>query len=181
MKKALISMLGLLVVSTLSSQNCFAQDYTRWGLPQGAVARLGKGEINEISYSPDGTQFALASDVGIWLLNAHTGTEIALLTGHSDTVSSVAYSPDGTTLASGSYDGTIRLWDTGTGWYTGTIKGHTDGVNSVVYSPDGKTLASGSSDATIRLWDAVTGNKNWLLKDICTSLVPWSIHRMEAP
>lgn len=45
----------LLILLTLFPLNTFAQDYTRWGLPDGAKARLGKGWINEIQYSPDGT------------------------------------------------------------------------------------------------------------------------------
>ena len=65
----------------------------------------------------------------------------------------MAYSPDGKTLASGSDDATIRLWDVETGEEKSTLTGHTDWVRSVAYSPDGKTLASGSGDGTVLLWD----------------------------
>ena len=76
---------------------------------------------------------------------------------HTDAVTSVAFSPDGQTLASGSLDNTIRLWDAATGGHKATLTGHTDAVTSVSFSPDGQTLASGSLDNTIRLWDAATG------------------------
>ena len=76
------------------------------------------------------------------------------LTGHTGNVWSVAFSPDGKTLASGSADGTVRLWDVATHRQIGApLTGHTDNVWSVAFSPDGKTLATGSPDHTVRLWD----------------------------
>src|SRR5436189_263290 len=68
------------------------------------------------------------------------------LRGHAGLVVSVSFSPDGRTLASGSHDKTIRLWDVQTGKGHAPLRGHTAPVLSVAYSPDGKTLASGSSD-----------------------------------
>ena len=87
------------------------EPYTQWGLPEGAKARLGKGSISEITYAPDGTRLAVASSIGIWIYDAQTGEELSLITGHTDRVGSVSFSPDGETLASGSFDSTVRLWD----------------------------------------------------------------------
>ena len=72
-------------------------------------------------------------------------------------VFSITYSPDGRTLASGSMDGKVRIWDTESGKYLATLQGHTHEVQSVVYSPDGKTLASGGNDGTVRIWDIESG------------------------
>ena len=141
-------------------------NYTQLGLPKEARARFGKGAATEIQYSPDGTRFAVASTIGIWLYDADTGQEIDLLTGHTEHVLCIAFSPDGKTLASGSQDNTIRLWDANTGQQKKTLAGHTSGVYSVSFSPDGKTLASGGSvlDATIRLWDTATGTHKQTFK-----------------
>ena len=87
----------------------------------------------------------------------------ATLEGHTDNVWSVAFSPNGQTLASGSYDQTIRLWNVNTGHLLHTLTGHTNEVMSVAFSPDGQTLASASWDATIRLWNPHNGRLKRIL------------------
>lgn len=76
-----------------------------------------------------------------------------ILEGHTDSVYSIRYSPDGKTLASGSLDKTVRIWDIKSGECLHVLKGHSDAVHYVCYSPDGKTLSSSSADKTVILWD----------------------------
>ena len=154
----------LLILLVLFSPNIFSQDYIHWKLPEGATARLGKGRITgNIAYLPDGTRLAVASSIGIWMYDTQTYQEVALLTGHTSRVESIAFSPDGRTLASGSFDETISLWNAITGAHKVTLTGHTGGVNSVAFSPDARTLASGSRDQTVRLWNAITSEQKQTL------------------
>ena len=86
-------------------------------------------------------------------------------------VSSVAFAPDGKTLATGSWDRTVKLWDVTTGKELATLKGHTDAVSSVAFAPDGKTLATGSVDQTVKLWDVTTGKELATLKGHTACLI----------
>ena len=72
---------------------------------------------------------------------------------HSKSVTSLAWSPDGQTLASGSGDNSIKLWDVASGNEKATLAGHSWPVLSVSWSSDGETLASGSMDNSIKLWE----------------------------
>ena len=147
-----------IVAITFDPANIVAQDPTpTWNLPEGAKARLGKGWIGDIAYSPDGRHLAVASSIDICVYDAETGEVLDLLTGHTRPVLSVSFSPDGRSLASGSLDGTVHLWDVATGVHLRTLEGHTDWVLSVSFSPDGETLASGSADDRVHLWDVATG------------------------
>ena len=99
-----------------------------------------------------------------------TGPLKAIFGRHTDDVPSITFSPDGDTLASGSWDETIRLWDPHRGQLKATLIGHTSNIHSVAFSPDGQTLVSAGRDTTLRLWDPRTGelkttpteNKDWI-------------------
>ena len=160
MKTVLIIVICLMIASAAAPSTGFAQEdieNPQWNLPESAIARLGKGTVNGLAYSPDGTRLVVAGSIGMWVYDAQTRDAVALFTGHTDIVSSATYAPDGGMLASGSWDNTVRLWDAQTGRLKKTLLGHSDRVVSVAYSPDGGTLASGGWDNTVRLWDARTG------------------------
>jgi WD40 repeat protein len=82
------------------------------------------------------------------------------LKGHTEWIHSIAFSPDGKTLASGSQDRTIILWDVATGKATSTWTAPRP-VESVAFSPDGKTLAA-AAQTEVELWDVNTGTKTVL-------------------
>jgi truncated hemoglobin YjbI len=86
-------------------------------------------------------------------------------------VNNVAFSPDGHTLASGSDDATVRLWNLTDPAHptplAQPLRGHTNSVFSVAFSPDGHTLASASADDTVRLWPAPL---DATVKTLCSKL-----------
>ncbi len=85
-------------------------------------------------------------------------TVAAIIDCHDGLITSLAFFPDGKKLASGSFDKTVRIWDSKTGKAIfAPLTGDTTGVMSVAVSPDGKLIASGSWDGTLRIWDSNTG------------------------
>lgn len=136
--------------------NAFTQeDYTTWGLPEGALHRIGKGNINRLQFSPDGNRIAVSTTIGVWLYDAHTGNEIRLFTGHTEDVHLLAFSQDGRMLASIGNDRTIRIWDTERGQQLALvliedIHGH---FWSIAFSPNGTKLAAGDHYGAVHVWE----------------------------
>ena len=86
------------------------------------------------------------------------------LSGNVEEVYAVVVAPDGSWLASGSDDGTVRIWDVATGQEGAVLEGHTDMVRALAVAPDASWLASGSDDGTVRIWDVATGQERAVLE-----------------
>ncbi len=113
--------------------------------------------IRAVAISRSGQYWAAASQRGEVRVWREAGQTLHLVwQAHTDIVWSLAFSPDERTLASGSWDRALKLWDVEsrallwTGWQT-------KGPICLAFSPDGSLLASGGSEATVRLWDAKLG------------------------
>ena len=132
-----------------------AQDFDKQPLPDGVRHRLGKGWVNDIEYSPDGEQFAVATTIGIWIYDADTGKIEKQFEGNMGGANAVSYSPDGRYLAASHKDFSIRIWGLNKENQDEpfiSLMEHTSEILDVIFSPDGQKLASASADKSIRLW-----------------------------
>lgn len=155
----------------------------------GKIIRTFSGHtdgIKSMAISPSGQTLISASwdnTIKVWnLQNAGNYGGIVLpkktldngllytLNPHSETVNCVVISPNGQTLATGSDDFTIELWDLNTQKLISTFTGHQNAVKSMAISPDGNLLASASADSTIKIWHLetaellhnLTGHSDWV-------------------
>ena len=152
-------------IQEIVENNTPVKDYTEWELPKKAKARLGKGGIHTLQFSPDGTRLAVGSDIGVWLYDAKTGKEITMFPGMCE---SLSFSPDGRYLASGGGrfgSGSkfrrkeLQVWDTATGNKIPLTENFPSSISR--FSEDSKTLVSlGTWADTIGILNVETGEIN---------------------
>jgi WD40 repeat protein len=93
------------------------------------------------------------NDGVVELRNADTGALLRELSGHLAGVDSMDFSADGTRLATGSFDGDVRIWDMATGETQAILSGAGDTVRGVAWSPDASLIVAGSADGYLRLYN----------------------------
>ncbi|KAI8922298.1 WD40-repeat-containing domain protein [Powellomyces hirtus] len=95
-----------------------------------------------------------SDDFTIFLWEPSTGKKsLTRMTGHQQPVTHLSFSPDGATLASASFDKSVKLWDGLTGTFLTTLRGHVGAVFQVCWSSDSRQVLSGSRDSTLKTWD----------------------------
>lgn len=129
------------------------------------LAVLGQNATQLAKWSPSSDLIATRpTSPQIHVIDAETGKILRELLGHDRDSISLAWSPDGARLASGSYDGTVIIWNPRTGDQLNRFKGHIvdpadryiNQVAAVAWSPDGRQVASGGSGKTVFVWDSST-------------------------
>ena len=155
----------IILLIFISNTYITAQDNTQVGLPEGAIARLGKGGINIMRFSPDGSYLAVGTDVGVWLYDLPDGNETALFTERTGQINALAFSHDRKILACGGFNNSvIQLWDVGTlsKLTTFELNDSTDAISALAFSDDNRTLVSLVMFGQIILWDVKSGSKTLL-------------------
>jgi WD40 repeat protein/tRNA A-37 threonylcarbamoyl transferase component Bud32 len=91
------------------------------------------------------------------------GSQVTL-SGHAEAVTVLAFSPDRRFLASGSQDGTAKVWELATRLELASFSGHEKGVYGVALSPGARRLAAVGNDGIVRVWESATGKPLFTLE-----------------
>ncbi|RKU09975.1 hypothetical protein C6501_14275 [Candidatus Poribacteria bacterium] len=172
---------SILVLSLFPISASFAQDNTQVGLPDGAIARLGKGRVTVMQFSSDGAHLAVGTTVSVWLYDVNTRNAKALFPSQSRSVDNkvfkpsepeewqpdavayvnhLAFSPDNRILATGeSKNGVVQLWDVASGkeLLTLPLTNESDSVSAIAFSANGRTLITPNNSGEIIHWDVPSG------------------------
>src|SRR5215813_9088809 len=155
--------------------NILAIGTTLWDVATGTKLRTITDRVQAGVFSPDWK--ILANTTTLWDIT--TGAELRTFNDRSH-IESISFSPDGKVLASGSWEGALKLWDVSTGRELSTIETADAHVHSVTFNPDGKTFASVTSGGPtletgyslhfVKIWDVASGK---LLRTV--EAVPWLV------
>ncbi len=124
-----------------------------------ATLRGHQGTVWSAAFHPDAGLLISAGSDEIVLWDLGQLRELQRLRAHQAAVMTMAISPDGRTMASGSYDGLIKLWSLPDAVCYATLENHRNAIRALAFSPDGSLLASGSEDQSIRFWNPHNGQQ----------------------
>jgi len=126
----------------------------RWSLARNAaeqVLRFHADAVNAVALLGEGRAATAGADGRIAIWSPGKTEPDTLFEGHSAPIVALAASPDGATLASASWDHTVRLWPL-RGGAPLVLDGHSQNVNGVAFTADGHALVSVSYDLSVRIW-----------------------------
>ena len=130
---------------------------TTWALPEGAIARFGKGKVDHgnVKVSPDGTYFAVGTGMGLWWYDVPSMSPISLWEAKRGMVNSIDFSHDGKWIIITS-DGIIKMLDVQSGECVTQIEGH-DASAGLACSSNGRWIAIAASNGVVEVLDVQSG------------------------
>ena len=159
-------------------------DATTWALPEGAIARLGRGPCTSFAISPDRKYLAVGTLIGVWWYELSTLSPVALWETERGVISALDFSPNGKRLVVGNLDGTIKIWDVQRGVCITKIqrraRQYENGAlevwaGNVVFSTDNQYIAAArNGEGIVDLWAVETGKLRATLSpdpEIITGLI----------
>ncbi|MYC75541.1 hypothetical protein F4X10_07225 [Candidatus Poribacteria bacterium] len=137
---------------------------TTWALPDGAIARFGKGIVlsgggSKLALPPDGMYFAVQTRIGLWWYEMSSKSPIALWETERGLIAATDFSPDGEWIAIANWDGVLKIIDVQSGEGIAQMK-RTEAHNvyeHIVFSPDCKQIATANQDGIVEILDVHQG------------------------
>ena len=131
-------------------------DVTTWALPEGAIARLGRGCNPDFAFSPDKQCLVIGNTLGLWVYDLGTLSPIALWEAERGMTFHIAFSPNGKWLAASNSDKILKVLDTQNGTCLAQVK-IDDYITKLTFSHDSQYLAAAYESApTAEVWHAET-------------------------
>jgi WD40 repeat protein len=146
---------GSRVVAIAGGSGLVRWNAATWSAEAATDTHLPLGRMTAVS--PDGTTLVTANDSGqvrFWSIDS-LRERAPMSNAHSGLVSSIEFSPGGEMMATGSFDGSVRLWDWRAGTVTAVLRGHQGWIGAVAFSPDGRRIVTGGQDGTVKFWSTV--------------------------
>ena len=149
---------------TTTPFHCDDSKVCNWALPDGAIARLGRGCVRDMAFSPDGQHFAVGTQIGLWLYELSTLSPITLWETERGFIDGVTFSPDSRWIASYTYLQAIRVWDIHNEVCIAEMELTEEqihwGISKPIFSQDGEHLvAFNGHNRKIFIWCLATGTQ----------------------
>ena len=140
-------------------------DVAKWALPEGAIARLGRGSFRDMAFSPDEQYFAVGTSIGLWLYELPTLSPIVLWETDRGYIDGVTFSPDSQWIAAYTYHEALRVWDIQSevciAEMAFTKKSDRFGLTKPIFSQDGERLVVFNNrrerNMKVQVWSPQTG------------------------